>query len=184
MAKTITKTEKYTAKQLAFTALFAALCAVSTLIIAVPLPNGYFNTGDVFVLLSGWFLGPIYGSIAAGTGSALADIISGYAVYAPATFFIKALDALVAYAVCALWKTIIKQERLDFIPRLFSAICGEIVMLLGYFLYESALYGIAGGAISLLGNGMQGICCLTCAVALCALLYPIKSLRKIFPRLK
>lgn len=184
MTKTLVKTEKQTSKQLAFTALFAALCAVSTLIIAIPLPNGYFNTGDVFVLLSGWFLGPLYGSIAAGTGSALADIISGYAVYAPATFLIKALDALLAYAVCALWKTVIKRERLDFLPRLFSAVCGEIVMLLGYFVFESILYGFAGGALSLVGNALQGICCLACAVALFSLLYPIKPLRKIFPRLK
>lgn len=49
------------------------------------------------VLLCGWLLGPIYGTIAAGLGPALADIFSGYVVYAPATFVIKALMALVAY---------------------------------------------------------------------------------------
>ena len=41
------------AKRLTFTALFAALCCVATVIITIPLPaSGYFNTGDVFVLLS------------------------------------------------------------------------------------------------------------------------------------
>ncbi len=187
MEKTKAKSKKQnapTAKNLAFSALFAALCAVSTLLITVPLPNGYFNTGDVFVLLSGWFLGPIYGCFAAATGSALADVISGYAVYAPATFVVKGLVALIAYTVYLLWKSIIKRERLDFLPRLFSAICGEIVMILGYFVYESVLFGIAGGAVSLLGNAMQGVCCLSCAVLLCSMLYPVKSLRKLFPLLK
>ena len=74
-------------KKLAFAALFATLCCVATLIVSVPLPNGYFNTGDVFVLLSGWCLGPIYGAAAAAVGSALADVWSGFALYAPATFF-------------------------------------------------------------------------------------------------
>lgn len=88
------------AKNISFAALFAALCCVSTLFISVPLPaSGYFNTGDIFVLLAGWFLGPLYGGAAAGVGSMLADIISGYAVYAPATFFVKALDAVAAYLV-------------------------------------------------------------------------------------
>ena len=47
-------------KRLAFAALFAALCCVSTVVITVPLPaSGYFNTGDIFVLLSAWCLGPV-----------------------------------------------------------------------------------------------------------------------------
>lgn len=50
------------AKRLAFSAVFAALCCVATVVIVVPLPYGYFNLGDVFVLLAGWCLGPLYGA--------------------------------------------------------------------------------------------------------------------------
>ena len=53
------------AKRLAFTALFAALCCVGTMFIVIPLPHGYFNAGDVFVLLAGWCMGPVFGSVAA-----------------------------------------------------------------------------------------------------------------------
>ena len=45
------------AKNIVFSAVFAALCCVGTLVIIIPLPYGYFNAGDIFVLLAGWCLG-------------------------------------------------------------------------------------------------------------------------------
>ena len=78
--------------------LLAALCCVATMIIKIPSPlKGYLNLGDCVVLLSGWFLSPLYGFLAAGLGSALADVFSGYVTYAPATFVIKGIMALIAY---------------------------------------------------------------------------------------
>ena len=75
--------------------MLAALCCVATMIIKIPSPlKGYLNLGDCVVLLSGWLLGPAYGFAAAGIGSALADIFSGYVIYAPATFIIKGLMAI------------------------------------------------------------------------------------------
>ena len=169
-------------KQLSFTAVFAALCCVSTLLLTLPLPtSGYFNTGDVFVLLSGWFLGPLFGSVAAGIGSALADVFSGFMLYAPITLFVKALDAFVAYLVWAFLKHLIKKDAFDFTVRAISAIFGELVMIAGYFLFECILYGAIGASANLLGNALQGVCCLVLATALCSLLYPVKPVRKFFP---
>jgi uncharacterized membrane protein len=169
------------AKQLAFSALFAALCFVSTFVITVPLPNGYFNTGDVFVLLSGWFLGPIYGAVAAAVGSALADVLSGFAFYAPATFFIKGMDAALAWLVWKAMKTALKKPSLDCVCRGASAIAAETFMVLGYFLFESALYTFAGGAVALLGNTLQGVLCGVCATVLCIVFYRIPAVKKLFP---
>lgn len=168
-------------KRLTFTAVFAALCCVSTLIIIVPLPNGYLNLGDVFVLLSGWFLGPLYGAVAASVGSALADVWSGFALYAPATFFIKGIDAALAWLIAFLLKKYIRKNSLDFIARAAGAFLGEAVMVLGYFLFETVLYGLAGGAAALLGNMLQGVCCGVVAVALFAALYSVKTVRNLFP---
>ncbi|MBE5739363.1 MAG: ECF transporter S component [Clostridiales bacterium] len=176
--------EKVPAKNLAFTALFAALCCIGTLIIAIPLPNGYFNMGDTFVLLSGWCLGPIYGSIAAGIGSVLADIISGYTLYALPTLFIKGVDALIAYMVWAFLKKIIKREELDFLPRSISALLGEAVMVVGYFLFELVLYGFGGAILALVGNLTQGVCSMICAVLVVSILYKMKATRNLFPSLK
>ena len=170
-------------QNLAFTALFAALCCVGTLVITVPLPFGYFNAGDIFVLAAGWCLGPLYGSVAAGVGSALADVIAGYPVYAPATFLIKAADALVAYLVWALLKKAVKKEKWDFLIRVPSAIVGECVMLSGYFLYEWLLYGFAAATGTLIGNTLQGVFCGVGAVLLITALYRVKAVRNLFDKL-
>ena len=84
-------------RKLVLAALFAALCTIMTLVIQVPSPmQGYVNLGDCAVLLSAWVLGPLYGGAAAGVGSMLADLLSGYAHYAPGTFAIKLAMAVVA----------------------------------------------------------------------------------------
>ena len=64
------------------------------MLIKIPSPlKGYINLGDGIVLLAAWVLPLPYGLVAAGLGSALADLFSGYVVYAPATFAIKALKS-------------------------------------------------------------------------------------------
>ena len=59
-------------------ALMAAMACVATMVIKIPIPatGGYINLGDCIVLLSGIILGPVYGGIAAGLGSALADLLA------------------------------------------------------------------------------------------------------------
>ena len=84
-----------TAKKVSYTGVMTALVFVGTFIITIPIPfgNGYIHLGDGFVFLAGIFLGPIYGALAAGLGSALADLQAGYAIWAFPTFLIKALMA-------------------------------------------------------------------------------------------
>ena len=84
--------------KIVMTAVFAALCYISTTLIQIPIPatGGYINLGDCFVLLGAFLLGPVYGALAGGIGSALADILSSYTQYALGTFIIKAAMALCA----------------------------------------------------------------------------------------
>jgi uncharacterized membrane protein len=85
-------------RKIVFTALMASLICVATMIIKIPTPlHGYINLGDCVVLAAGWLLSPAYAFLAAGLGSAFADVFSGYATYAPATFVIKGLMALIAF---------------------------------------------------------------------------------------
>ena len=89
---------KNTTQKIVMAALFAALTCVATMVIKIPSPmKGYLNLGDCVVLTAGWMLSPTYGFLAAGLGSALADLILGYTVYSPVTFIVKGLMALVAY---------------------------------------------------------------------------------------
>lgn len=178
MKKTCTLYAYSQSKKLAFAALFSTLCCVGTVVVAIPLPNGYFNVGDVFVLLSGWILGPFYGSVAAAVGSSLADVVSGYAIYAPATAVIKGGSALIAYMLCLFFKTLIKKERFDFLPRLFSALFAEAFMALGYLLFETCLYGWGGALLALTGNLLQGVCCLGIATAIFSALYFSRRAKK------
>ena len=184
MKKAVSLYQISLAKQLTFCAVFAALCCVSTLLITIPLPaSGFFNTGDVFVLLAGWFLGPLYGAVASAVGSALADIVAGYAIYAPATFLIKGGVAFIAYTVASFFKKAIKKETLDFLPRVLSAVIAEAFMVTGYFLFESVLYGFVGGIPNIVGNTLQGVCCLILATLLLSALRPVKAVQKFFPHL-
>ena len=100
-----------------------ALVCVSTYALAFPLPiGGYFNVGDVFVLLAGWLLGPWYGAVAAGLGASLADVFLGYTVYAPATFLLKGGVAILAWAVYAVTKKMISKEPLEENEKLMNTI--------------------------------------------------------------
>lgn len=135
-----------------YAAALAALVCVATLVVQVPSPTGgYVNVGDGFVLLSGWLLGPWYGAAAAGLGTALTDLIMGYAVYAPASFIIKGLTALLAAIVAG--KTAHSKAGL-----LLGGVLGEAWMALGYFLFTALLLGRGSGALlSVPGNLVQGL---------------------------
>ena len=141
-------------KNLAIAALMAALACVATMIIKIPSPmKGYLNLGDCVVLLSGWILSPGYGFLSAGLGSALADVFSGYATYAPATFVIKGAMALIAFA-CAKLMT----KKIGVFPaQLIGGVLAEIAMVLGYFVFEGFLYGFAPSAVNIPANAAQGV---------------------------
>ena len=136
--------------KIVITALFAALACVATMIIKVPTvgTNGYVNIGDTIVLLSAWMIGGVYGALAAGIGSALSDFISGYGSYVPGTFVIKFLMALVAYLVfVAIKKANTKDSKgMNVVAYIVSGVVAEVIMVLGYFLYESTLLGYGLGA--------------------------------------
>jgi len=140
-------------KKIVMAALLAALACVATMIIKIPSPlKGYLNLGDCIVLIAGWLLSPAYGFFAAALGSALADIFSGYVIYAPATFLIKGLMALIAcygFRLCG-------KKLPDLSGRILSGIAAEAVMILGYFVFEGFLYGFAPSAVNIPANGVQG----------------------------
>ena len=140
--------------KLVLAALFTALCCVATMAIQIPIPatNGYINLGDGAVLLGAFLLGPMYGALAGGLGSAMADLLLGYAAYAPGTFVIKAAMALSA----ALLLRVMKKKPV--VGSIAGGVVGEIRMVSGYFAYESAIlgYGIAAAA-SIPANTLQGV---------------------------
>ena len=143
-------------KKLAFTGIFIALVFALTIVVRVPSPTGgYINIGDAAVLTAGIILGPVYGAIAAGLGSAISDIVAGAAIYAPGTLIIKALMALV---VGLFYKKCKSNGRL-----IVLLILSELIMVAGYFLYDALVLYLTGGENvflasleEIVGNSLQG----------------------------
>ena len=134
---------KIKTRKIVFSALFASLVCVATMIIKIPSPlSGYVNLGDSTVLLSGFVLGP-YGILAAAVGSCLADVFSGYLVYAPVTFVIKGLMAYIMYKFSK--KAVI------------GAIVAEIIMAAGYYVFEGFLYGFSASLVNIPANLIQAV---------------------------
>lgn len=153
--------------------LFAAIICLSTTIIIIPLPNGFANLGDCFVILAGALLGPVWGTLAAAVGSALADLFLGYTVYAPATFVIK---GLMAYLV---WVLFFKVKAPLAVRVPLCGIAAETVMVGGYLAFEWALYG-AGAIASVAGNAIQGGIAAVAAGVLLPLIVKNKVLSRVF----
>ena len=140
-------------RKLVMASMLAALTCVATMIIKIPSPlNGYINLGDCIVLLCGWLLSPRYAFLAAGIGSAMADLFASYVTYAPATFIIKGLMAVAAYYVFENFKG----KTGDMAARLTAGISAEVIMVAGYLGFESLLYGFVPSLANVLPNAVQG----------------------------
>jgi uncharacterized membrane protein len=141
-------------KKIIVSALMAALVCVATMIVKVPSPlKGYINLGDGIVLLSGWILSPGYGFLAAGLGSAFADLFSGYFTYVPATFIIKGLMALIAFASFNL----LSKKIGKILAYIVGGVLAEILMIVGYYVFEGFLYGFVPSAVNIPANAVQGV---------------------------
>lgn len=126
-------------RQIVLAGVMIALVAVFTLAIRVPFAptRGYFNFSDVAVFFAGFAFGPWMGLIAGGVGAGLADVVGGYAMYAPLTFLAHGLEGLVAGYVGG-------KER--GVPRMVLGwALGAIVMLAFYFLGEAFGFGMGIG---------------------------------------
>lgn len=141
-------------KKIVLSALLASLVCVTTMVIPIPSPlGGYLNLGDGIVLLCGWLLSPAYGFLAAGIGSGLADVLAGYTLYAPVTFVIKGCMALVAYMM----QKQLRARTRPLVSKTVGGVLAEMVMVGGYLLYESFLYGFVPSLVNVPFNAIQGL---------------------------
>ena len=136
-------------KKLTMAGVMAALVFVMTYVPKVPVPvtGGYVHLGDGAIFLSMLLLGQL-GIPAAAIGSALADILGGYLVYALPTMLIKALVALIAWKV---WK------EGSWLRAILAFLLAEAAMVGGYFAFESVMYGAAAAWTAVGANCIQGI---------------------------
>lgn len=164
-------------KKIVITALFAALACVATMSVRIPTPgtNGYIHPGDAIVILSGVILGPVYGLVAGGIGSAMADLLGGYFVYVPITFAIKGLIAVLAGLI---YKKLGKSSKSRYAAVVLGGITDIVLVAGGYFVCEYFLYG-ASAAASIPANIIQGVGGLIIAVVLYPVLMAVPDVKKL-----
>lgn len=158
-------------KTMSLTALFAALILVSTAYAKIPIGFGYVHVGDIFIMTGAFFLPPVYAVLSAAIGSMLADLIAGYVIYMPVTFFVKGLTAL----VCGLFY----YKKFKFLRLLLGTLAASAVMLAGYFVFEGFYYGWAGAVGNIPLSLLQPAVSVPAAVALTLALSKISYLNEL-----
>ena len=126
------------------------------------------------MILSGVILGPVWGFLAGGIGSALSDLIGGYFIYVPITFVIK---GLVALAAGLLYQKIGKNQKSRYIAVILGGVADIILVAGGYFVCEFFIYG-AGAAASIPANIIQGVGGLVISCILYPILISIPNVRQ------
>jgi uncharacterized membrane protein len=133
--------------QLSLMAVMSALVTVGTLIVQIPNGmGGYFNVGDVMIFVAALTFNPFVGGVAGGLGSALADIMLGFAAFAPFTLAIKGVEGLIA--------SLIKNKK-SLYRDIFAVVVAGAEMVGGYFIVEVFLWGFGGALAEVLPNIAQ-----------------------------
>jgi uncharacterized membrane protein len=124
---------KMNAEKLILTGLLTALITVTTIVIAIPIPftNGYVHPGDSMIFMAVLVLGRRRGALAAGLGSALADVLLGYFIWAPFTLAIKGGMAFLTGLII---------EKCAEKPRNFIVSCAFVTAL--WFAFNAAITGV------------------------------------------
>ncbi len=135
---------------IAMAAVMAALVCMATMLIQVPIPatEGFFNVGDALIMVAALTGGPLVGAVAGGLGASLADLLGGWYVWVIPTLLIKGIEGFLAG-----W--ILRRSRQG-VPHLVLAwAVGGSEMVLGYFLVQVYLYGVAAALVELPFNLVQ-----------------------------
>lgn len=146
-------------KKTSLAALFAALCAITTAFIKVPtgINGGYVHFGDSVIYISACLLGPVAVASAA-IGGALADLLAGAAIWAPASAIIKALITLPFTATTVFLR---KNKKAHFkivnAKSIIASIISGLITVFGYYTAEGIMFSFKAAILSLPFNAIQAI---------------------------
>ena len=140
-------------RRLVLSAIFAALIAVFTFLIRIPvpgLPTGYIHPGDSVIFIAAYILGGYMSVLCAAVGSALADLFAGADIFILGTFLVK---GLMCWAASAFFR---RCTRKNWWGNLIGGtVAGGLIMVAGYFLYEWLLFGMEAALVEIPFNLIQ-----------------------------
>lgn len=166
--------------KLALAAVFAALVFVVTSQIppiSIPATSGYFNFGETVIYIAALIAGPAVGALSGGVGASLADVYLGFAVFAPGTLVIKALEGAIVGLLNVKLRSRIPNAT---VCAVVSVVIGGLEMVTGYFLYEQFVLGypLAAALVEVPFNLVQLTIGLIIAVPI------MHAVLRVFPQLK
>lgn len=129
-------------RRTAIIAVLVGLSFLGTMFIRLPVPatTGYFNIGDIFVILAGLWLGPVAGLLVGLVGPTAADLV-GFPQFVVATAITKGLEGLVTGLVA-------KSRPLQGATHSFAAaFAGGMIIVVGYYLFEAVIYPAIGRSV-------------------------------------
>lgn len=135
------------------TALFTALVTVGTAVIQIPVGNGYAHFGDSMIYLASCILPGPCAIFAASVGAVIADLATGFAIYAPATAIIKALNALPFLLMRIYLKKIKKDDKILNWQICLMLIPTTLVTIFGYLIAEYIMFGQEFALVSAFTGG-------------------------------
>ncbi len=159
-------------------AVLTAVTAVFTLLVRIPIAptRGYINLGDVAIFFTAFTFGPVTALLSGGLGTAIADLLAGYAQWAPITLVIHGLQGLVAGLVVRgmvarptrLTAASGEEESaeeleagvrnpLPLLAVIVAGILGTVIMAGLYFLAAGIMYGFGPAAVEIPGNLIQNV---------------------------
>ena len=144
-------------------AVFAAMTYALTAFLHIPTAKGYIHIGDAVIFIAASLLPKPYAMASAAIGASLSDALSGYWIWVPATFVIKALTALAFTS---------KKPKM-LCARNFTALVPALVLCVGgYALYSGlVIYGsLPAGFVDAPANAFQTAASAAVYIALSATL--------------
>ena len=145
----------FNAKKIAVNGLSIAIVCLSTMVIQIPIPLGYCHLGNCCIILISFLFSWETGLIAGGVGSMLADVLTGFPMWAFPTLIIK---SLMGYAIAVIAKKKGEKGKMTSPKTAVASVVGIIIMVVGYDVAGSILYGsVATGLAQTPGLVMEGI---------------------------
>ena len=131
------------------TGILSALVFVVTAYLHIPTYNGYVHCGDGLIILAACILPMPYSIIVGVLGAMLADLLTGFAIWAPGSMIIKGLIALLFSC---------KARRIVTARNLWMLLPAALISIVGYYFYEVLITGsFAASLAGIPGSAVQAV---------------------------
>lgn len=117
-------------KLMCLSGIFTAVVFVFTAYLHIPSHTGYTHVGDGFIYITACLLPLPYAAFVGAGGAFLADCLTGYAIWSPASIIIKTLAVL--FFSC-------RTKRIVEFRNIFALLPASLLCIGGYYFYESLI---------------------------------------------